>query len=33
MKDPRIIVALDFPNTEQALLLVSRLDPTLCRVK
>ncbi len=33
MKDPRIIVALDFPNTESALLLVSKLDPMLCRVK
>jgi len=33
MKDPRIIVALDFPSTEQALLLVSKLDPSLCRVK
>ena len=33
MKDPRIIVALDFPRTEQALLLVSKLDPALCRLK
>jgi len=33
MKDPRIIVALDFSSSEQALLFVSKLDPTLCRVK
>ena len=33
MKDPRIIVALDFSSTEQALLLTKKLDPLLCRVK
>ncbi len=33
MKDPRIIVALDFSSTEQALLLAKKLDPMLCRVK
>lgn len=33
MKDPRIIVALDFSSTEQALLLANKLDPMLCRVK
>lgn len=33
MKDKRIIVALDFSNAEQALLLVNKLDPLLCRVK
>ena len=33
MKEPRIIVALDFPSVEQALLLASKLDPTQCRVK
>jgi orotidine-5'-phosphate decarboxylase len=33
MSDPRIIVALDFSSTEQALFLVDKLDPKLCRVK
>lgn len=33
MKDPHIIVALDFSSTEQALSLVKKLDPMLCRVK
>tara|TARA_Y100001936_G_scaffold253998_1_gene323353 strand:+ start:11330 stop:12034 length:705 start_codon:yes stop_codon:yes gene_type:complete len=33
MKDPRIIVALDFSNMEQALHLARRLDPALCKVK
>ncbi len=33
MKDPRIIVALDFSSAEQALILVDKLDPMLCRVK
>jgi len=33
MKDPRIIVALDFSSTEQALLVAEKLDPMLCRVK
>ncbi len=33
MKDPRIIVALDFSSTEQALRLAKMLDPMLCRVK
>tara|TARA_Y100001960_G_scaffold201980_1_gene211072 strand:- start:149 stop:841 length:693 start_codon:yes stop_codon:yes gene_type:complete len=33
MKDPCIIVALDFPNAEQALCLARKLDPALCRVK
>lgn len=33
MSDPRIIVALDFPNAEQALSLTAKLDPTWCRVK
>ena len=32
-KEPRIIVALDFPTREAALQLVPRLDPKLCRVK
>jgi orotidine-5'-phosphate decarboxylase len=30
---PRIIVALDYPDAKDALALVSRLDPKLCRVK
>lgn len=29
----RIIVALDYPDREAALLMARRLDPTLCRVK
>ena len=33
MKDPRIIVALDFSSAEQALLLAKKLDPMLCRIK
>lgn len=33
MNDPRIIVALDFSSAEQALILVDKLDPMLCRVK
>lgn len=32
-KDPRIIVALDFPSAEPAHELVAALDPTLCRLK
>lgn len=33
MPDPRIIVALDFPGQQQALELVARLSPDLCRLK
>ena len=33
MNDPRIIVALDFPDSTSALNLVTRLDPSLCRLK
>ena len=33
MNDPRIIVALDFPDSMSALNLVARLDPSLCRLK
>jgi len=33
MSDPRVIVALDFPGSREALALASRLDPKLCRVK
>jgi orotidine-5'-phosphate decarboxylase len=33
MSDPRIIVALDFPTAEQAMLFTARLDPGTCRVK
>ncbi len=33
MADRAIIVALDFPTAEQALELVSMLDPSLCRLK
>lgn len=31
--DPRIIVALDYADSESALKLVSQLDPKLCRLK
>jgi len=31
--DPRIIVALDFPDAKGALELAARLDPALCRLK
>lgn len=33
MEASRIIVALDYPNAEQALTLTSQLDPTRCQVK
>jgi orotidine-5'-phosphate decarboxylase len=33
VNDPRIIVALDFPDAKAALDLADRLDPARCRVK
>ncbi len=33
MSDPRIIVALDYPEAQPALALVARLEPRLCRLK
>ncbi len=33
MKDPKIIVALDFSLAAPALVLAQRLDPALCRLK
>jgi len=33
IKEPRIIVALDFGSAEQALNLTAQLDPGLCRLK
>lgn len=33
MNDPRVIVALDYPDAAGALKLASRLDPGLCRLK
>lgn len=33
MSDPKIIVALDYPEAAPALALVARLDPALCRLK
>lgn len=33
MSDPKIIVALDYPEAQPALDLVARLDPSLCRLK
>jgi orotidine-5'-phosphate decarboxylase len=33
MSDPKIIVALDYPQAQPALELVARLEPSLCRLK
>src|SRR5262245_35711979 len=33
MQDPKVIVALDFPQAREALEFAARLDPALCRVK
>lgn len=33
MSDPKIIVALDYPQAQPALDLVARLEPSLCRLK
>jgi len=33
MSDPKIIVALDYPDAQSALDLVARLEPALCRLK
>jgi orotidine-5'-phosphate decarboxylase len=33
MNDPRVIVALDFPQAAEALKFAARLEPGLCRVK
>lgn len=33
MKDPRIIVALDCQEEKEALALMAKLDPSLCRLK
>lgn len=33
MNDPKIIVALDYPDAASALALVARLDPALCHLK
>ena len=33
MSDPRILVALDYPQPQQALALIDQLDPALCRLK
>lgn len=32
-KNPRVIVALDYPSAEPAMALVHQLDPELCRLK
>lgn len=32
-KDPRILVALDFPDTEAVMRFVDRVSPELCRLK
>jgi len=31
--NPRIIVALDYPSGQEAMTIVSRLDPAMCRLK
>ncbi|MBO1520243.1 orotidine-5'-phosphate decarboxylase [Oceanisphaera pacifica] len=31
--DPKILVALDFADKQQAMALIQQLDPTLCRLK
>jgi orotidine-5'-phosphate decarboxylase len=33
MSDPKIIIALDYPDAASALALVDRLQPSLCRLK
>jgi orotidine-5'-phosphate decarboxylase len=33
MSDPKIIVALDYPQAQPALELIARLEPVLCRLK
>ncbi len=33
MNDPKIIVALDYPNAQPALALADRLEPSQCRLK
>ncbi|HEX9179740.1 MAG TPA: orotidine-5'-phosphate decarboxylase, partial [Burkholderiales bacterium] len=33
MSEPRLIIALDFPDPAGALALAARLDPAICRVK
>ncbi len=33
MNDPKIIIALDYPDADSALALVDQLDPLLCRLK
>ncbi|MGA7594838.1 MAG: orotidine-5'-phosphate decarboxylase [Gallionella sp.] len=33
MSDPKIIIALDYPNAQPALGLADRLDPSQCRLK
>ena len=33
MNDPRIIIALDYPNAQPALALADRLEPSQCRLK
>lgn len=33
MTDPRIIVAMDFPDASSAMVLTEKLDPSLCRLK
>jgi orotidine-5'-phosphate decarboxylase len=33
MNDPKIIIALDYPNAAPALALADRLEPSLCRLK
>ncbi|MDX1335792.1 MAG: orotidine 5'-phosphate decarboxylase / HUMPS family protein, partial [Gammaproteobacteria bacterium] len=32
-QDPKIIVALDYPDQSQAMAFVDRVDPSLCKLK
>ena len=33
VRDPRIVIALDFPSADEALAMAMRIDPARCRVK
>lgn len=33
MNDPKVLIALDYPQQQQAMELVAQLDPSLCRLK
>ena len=33
MNDPKVVVALDFAQTNQAMNFIDKIDPKLCRLK